>query len=132
MAFLGQKEEKSPRGRREPTESGRLCKNVLGSVWVGSDAQGRTNYHWALNRVNPNDDTKPYRTFRAENLPEVIQACAVLCSAFSRSEHISRELRDELAELSALLEKVEEYRRSRPVVRDGEKGNGEDLSVLGL
>lgn len=123
MAFYSQNSGENQNGRnRKPAYSRKVTDNVQVAIWTSIDKAGRTRFSWGIGRVNPNDDTKPYKTFPPEDLLEATKGFAALARAFAGTEELDGDLRQRLAALAASMDKIEEYG----------KANGRDAEVNGL
>ena len=120
MSIFG-KQKQGNGNRRQPTEVVRLTEDVLAHLWI---KDGRVN--WKLLRVNPEDDSRPFTTFRPRHLPQLVQAQAILASVFSEAPDLPDDERPAMKELSKLLESVAEMAK----VDAPQKANGKDHSVL--
>lgn len=119
MSMFGKQQRNG--SRRNPTETAQLTENTVVHLWRSED--GRIN--WRLFRVNPNDDSKPYTTFRPQHLPELVKAHAVLAFVFSNAPELPADEQSALAELSKLLESVAEMVKASDLPQ---KENGKDES----
>ena len=119
------KDETKSRNDNRPHESGKLTDNVQVALWIRESDEGK-RFNIQLGRVNPNDENKPYRSFRPSDLLELPQAVSTLASALSNAPLPSR-LCSQLAELADLMD---EASRAQRAGRSERKENGHTASVL--
>jgi len=121
--FREQRDERTNRAGREPTESGRVTESIECSLWVSESDDGAKRIHWGIGRHNPNG--KPYRTFHIRHLLEVPEFVSTLASALATSNDLSADLREELANLaSAMKQVIRTQRRSSYPEGNGRSDGG--------
>ena len=111
------------------TYSVQVSENVQLNIWASIDREGRTQYSRDIRRVNPKDDTKPFRTFWPQHLLEVPEALVTASQSLAAAENVNPELRQRLTAFSAAMDQI--HRSGKVNGRDAE-ANGKSASVLAL
>jgi hypothetical protein len=107
MAFFTWKKKKSAR----PSRRIAFTESLQAAIWVRENEAGERSLHWAIDRINPDDETRPFRSLRIQDLFQVPEFVGRLASAISETE-VPRDLRRRLAELSLAMAQANELMRT--------------------
>ncbi|MCA9262344.1 MAG: hypothetical protein KDA60_00785 [Planctomycetales bacterium] len=105
---------------RQPSDSVEIG-DTLGHLWISDDGQ---RIHWSLARRNRREEGREYKTLRPEDLPDAIEAIAVLSGAFSHAPILAERLKQLLSQLSHDLKIVaEKYKSGLAQQKNGDARN---------
>ena len=92
--------EKKRSTGKPPSSRTQLTPNLSLALWESIDKNGDVYWAWDIDRVNPADEHKPFKTKRLEDLFEVIDLVGFASSAFANSTTVAPDLRTRLGMLA--------------------------------
>jgi hypothetical protein len=110
MGLFGWKRRKVSR-QSQPSRRVAYTRNLQAAIWLRENEAGERSIYWAMDRINPEDETRPFRSLRVQDLFQVPEFVSRLASAIADTE-VERDLRRRLAELSLAMAQAQELLRT--------------------
>jgi hypothetical protein len=113
-----------------PTRRIRCTEHLQAAIFVRENEAGDKSLYWGMDRVNPEDENRPFRSLRVQDLFQVPEFVSRLALEISETE-VPQDLRRRLAELSLAMAQANELLRTNYYGESqGDSSNGSRVRVF--